>query len=44
MPATCIPDYPVTTEINEKFSLGNEVYNIAPGVNKHPVSIMRHTK
>ena len=38
-----LPDYPVTIQSNNKnCSLGNEVYNIAPGENKHPVSIMRH--
>ena len=37
-----LPDYPVTIQSNTNCSLGNEVYNIAPGENKHPVSIMRH--
>ena len=38
-----LPDYPITLETNSQRSpsLGNEVYNIAPGENKHPVSIMR---
>ena len=35
-----IPDYPVTVELNSNNSSGNEVYNIAPGENKHPVSFM----
>ena len=36
-----IPDYPVIRERNESLlSLGNEIYNIAPGENKHPVSLM----
>ena len=37
-------DYPVTIQSNKNCSLGNEVYNIAPGENKHPVSIMRDVK
>ena len=32
-----IPDYPILTENN---STGREFYNIAPGENKHPVSLM----
>ena len=35
-----IPDYPVTVQENDEVSSGNEVYNIAPGENKHPVSLM----
>lgn len=35
-----IPDYPVTLELNQNISSGNEVYSIAPGENKHPVSLM----
>ena len=35
-----IPDYPVTVQENDEVSSGNEVYNIAPGENKHPVSFM----
>ena len=35
-----IPDYPVTVEENNEVSLGNEIYNIAQGKNKHPVSFM----
>lgn len=35
-----IPDYPVTVELNSNNSSGNEVYNIAPGENKHPISLM----
>ena len=33
-----IPDYPVTIE--NDVSAGNEIYNIAPGENRHPVSFM----
>lgn len=33
-----IPDYPILTEENN--STGREIYNIAPGENKHPVSLM----
>ena len=33
-----LPDYPVTIQqSNKNCSLGNEVYNIAPGENRHPV-------
>ena len=41
-----LPDYPTTLETNSQRSpsLGNEVYNIAPGENKQPVSIMRDDK
>ena len=36
-----IPDYPlVTEEHNSNNSTGREIYNIAPGENKHPVSLM----
>ena len=35
-----IPDYPVTVQENDEVSSENEVYNIAPGENKHPVSFM----
>ena len=36
-----IPDYPVVIEENDCIvSLGNEIYNIAPGENRHPVSFM----
>ena len=35
-----IPDYPVTVEQNDVSSQGNEVYAIAPGESKHPVSFM----
>ena len=36
-----LPDYPVTIQQDAgNCSLGNEVYNIAPGENRHPVSIM----
>ena len=35
-----IPDFPVTVQENDEVSSGNEVYNIAPGENKHPVSLM----
>jgi len=34
-----IPDYPVRLEQTAP-SLGNEIYDIAPGENKHPVSFM----
>ena len=34
-----IPNYPVTEDDSEQ-STGNEVYSIAPGENKHPVSFM----
>lgn len=33
-----IPDYPILTEDNS--SSGREIYNIAPGENKHSVSLM----
>ncbi len=39
-----LPDYPVTVQISERGSLGNEIYNIAPGENRHPVSIMTDRK
>ena len=39
-----IPDYPVTVQENDEVSSGNEVYNIAPGENKHPVSFMMDKK
>ena len=40
-----LPDYPVVTDSNDRnCSLGNEVYSIAPGENKHPISIMSDTK
>lgn len=35
-----IPNYPVMVDNNYEQSSGNEVYNIAPGENKHPVSFM----
>jgi hypothetical protein len=35
-----IPDYPVTVEQNDDISLGNEIFNIAPSENRHPVSFM----
>ena len=36
-----IPDYPILTEENQSDnSNGREIYNIAPGENKHPVSLM----
>ena len=36
-----LPDYPITKEQNTNAnSSGNEVFNIAPGENKHPVSFM----
>ena len=39
-----LPDYPVATQNNKGCSLGNEVSNIAPGENRHPVSIMTDKK
>jgi hypothetical protein len=39
-----LPNYPVTVENSERGSLGNEIYNIAPGENRHPVSIMTDKK
>jgi hypothetical protein len=39
-----LPDYPVTVQTSERGSLGNEIYNIAPGENRHPVSIMTDKK
>ena len=35
-----LPDYPVTVQSSEIGSLGNEIYNIAPEENRHPVAIM----
>jgi hypothetical protein len=35
-----IPDFPVTVAQNDNVSSGSEIYNIAPGENKHPVSFM----
>ena len=37
-----VPDYPVT--VQQSGSLGNEIYDIAPGENKHPTSIMTDKK
>ncbi|CAB3998256.1 ATP-dependent DNA helicase PIF1 [Paramuricea clavata] len=39
-----LPDYPVTVQTSERGSLGNEIYNIAPGEKRHPVSIMTDKK
>ena len=40
-----LPDYPITiTGNSQNCSLGTEVYNIAPGENKHPVSFMMDKK
>ena len=39
-----LSDYPVTIQSNKNCSLGNEVYNVAPGENRHPVSIMTDKK
>ena len=39
-----LPDYPVTVETSETGSLGNEIHDIAPGENRHPVSIMTDKK
>ena len=36
-----IPDYPIVTEEHDSSnSTGREIYNIAPGGNKYPVSLM----
>ena len=36
-----VPDYPLLEERSENLlSVGNEIYNIAPGEKKHPVSLM----
>ena len=36
-----LPDYPVIIEDNSSnVSTGREIYNVAPGENKHPVSLM----
>ena len=36
-----LPDYPIIVERNwSSKSVGNEIFNIAPGENKHPVSFM----
>ena len=36
-----LPNYPVNVEQNSSSkSVGNEIFNIAPGENKHPVSFM----
>jgi len=35
-----IPNYSAMVDNNHEQSSGNEVYNIAPGENKHPVSFM----
>ena len=35
-----IPNYPVMVDNNNEQSSGNEIYSIAPGENKHPVSFM----
>ena len=35
-----LPDYPVTVEQHDISASGSEVYSIAPGANKHPVSFM----
>ena len=35
-----IPDYPVTID-EQNVSTGQEIYSIAPGENKHPVSFMK---
>jgi hypothetical protein len=37
-----LPDYPVT--LQQSGSLGNEIYDIAPGENRHPASIMTDKK
>ena len=38
-----IPDYPVTID-QQNVSTGQEIYSIAPGENKHPVSFMKDKK
>ena len=35
-----LPDYPVTVQSSEISSLGNEIYSVVPGENRHPVSIV----
>ena len=36
-----IPDYPITSDDEERArSAGNEIFSVAPGENKHPVSMM----
>ena len=35
-----IPDYPVTID-QQNISTGQEIYSVAPGENKHPVSLMK---
>ena len=37
-----LPDYSVT--LQQSGSLGNEIYDIAPGENRHPASIMTDKK
>ncbi len=39
-----LPDYLITVQTSETGSLGNEIYSIATGENKHPVSIMMNKK
>ena len=39
-----LPDYPVTLQQSQSCSLGNEIYDIAPGENRHPASIMTDKK
>ena len=39
-----LPNYPVTIQCSERNSLGDEIYNIAPGESRHPVSIMTDKK
>ena len=39
-----LPDYPINGQTSGSGSLGNEIYNIAPGENRHPVSIMTDQK
>ena len=38
-----LPDYPALVQSSEVGSLGSEIYNFAPGQNRHPVSIMTNT-
>ena len=39
-----LPDYPVTLQQSHSDSLGKEIYDIAPGENRHPTSIMTDKK
>ena len=39
-----LPDYPVMLQQSHSDSLGKEIYDIAPGENRHPTSIMTDKK